>query len=129
MHLILCILSGTGDGEDTNSTSTLNIDISYQQLHFSSSKVFLGWNLFDRNNAIENIRPGLRYSVTSSTCNRNNISTVNTTNTSAILPLDGDENLYYSIIALNENGELNSTLNEPFRISSGGILLHCVTES
>ena len=115
--------------------SALNLDISYQQLHFSSRKVFLGWNLFDMDNAVDTVRSGLRYSVMSSTCDQNNISTViNTTNTSAVFALNGDDNVY-SIVALNDNGDQNN--GEPFRISSGGRYIflcvqqhsHCVTQN
>ena len=113
-----------GNRENFNSTvSTPNIVyIDYQELLFSLSKFSLGWKLFDQENTVQNIRQGLRYSVLSSTCNPKNISTgINVTGTNAIFPLGGDENLYYSITALNEHGEQNSRLNEPFRISSGGI--------
>ena len=111
----------TGDREDSNSMSTPNIIyINYQELLFSSSKFYLGWNLFDQKNTVQNITPGLRYSVVSSTCNLNAISTrINATGTTAVIPLDGDENLYYSIIALNET----SRLNEPFWINEGGTQL------
>ena len=111
----------TGDREDSNSTVPI-IYIDYQKLLFSSSKFSLGWHIFDQENAIQNIRPGLRYSVIRGTCNPNNISKgINATGTAAVFPLHGDENLYYRIIALNENGEQYSRLNEPFRINSGGI--------
>lgn len=105
------------DGEDTNSTIT--IQLIPQQLQFELEQVSLGWNTYDKDSVVSS---NLRYSLYTSSCDLSNISVaVNTTTTSTTLSLEGyDSNTYFNITAFDENGEQNSTINEPFRINSGG---------
>lgn len=105
--------------------TTLSIQLVAQQVWFSEHEAFLRWSRFDKDTAVEN-DPGLRYVLYKSNCDiSNNASAVeNSTNSYARLLLDSFSeinSLYFSISAVDESGDQTSTINEPFRIDSGGI--------
>lgn len=47
---------------------------------------------------------------------------MNTTNNFATIPFDGEGNTYFNLTTFDEDGEQIATINEPFRINSGGKL-------
>ena len=107
------------DGVDINTT--LSIQLITQQLWFSEHEAFLSWNRFDKNTVVEN-DSGLRYILYSSNCDiSNNASVVeNTTSNYARLSFGDSGDKFYNISAVDEAGDQISTINELFRISSGG---------
>lgn len=112
--MIDILYTDTAEGE-----LVLELQVLLQQLQFTSRDVSLGWNIFDQYDNIVN--SSLRYYVYTSDCNlRNTVTVANTTKTSATINLNGREDTHYNIIALDENGEEYSTINEIFRIDSGG---------
>ena len=71
----------------------------------------------------ENINNGrLRYYIYNSTCDLvHGFTAADTPDTSTVLSLDGRQDAYFNITAFDENGEQYSTINEIFRIKSGGM--------
>ena len=101
--------------------TTLSIQLITQLVWFSEHEAFLSWSRFDKDTVVEN-DPSLRYILYSSNCDiSNNASAVeNTTNNCAYLSLGDSDGEYFNISAVDEAGDQRSTINELFRISSGG---------
>ena len=104
--------------------ATLSVQLIAQQIWFSEHEAHLSWSRFDKDTIVKN-DPGLRYVLYKSNCDTlNNASSVeNSTNTYAHLIL-GDfselNSIYFSISAFDAAGDQTSSINEPFRIDSGG---------
>lgn len=98
---------------------SLSVDVLFQELQFRPNNVSASWGIFDRDSPI--VRSNTRSLVYTSSCNTaNNSVAVNTTNNFATIPFDGEGNTYFNLTAFDEDGEQIATINEPFRINSGG---------
>lgn len=114
----------TDNGTSFTSTES-SIDVLLQELQITSEDVSVSWSLIERDScAIQSSGSDTRSVVYTSNCDTSNNSVaVNTTNTFATIPFDGEENTYFNLTVFDGNsGEQIATINEPFRINPGGKL-------
>ena len=105
------------------SESMLELQLLLQQLRFTVRDAFLSWNIVDKNGSTTAAN-GLRYLIYNNSCDSADVTTLaNTTDTSAVLSLEGQGNAYliFDVTAFDKHGEQYSTIDEIFRIKSGGM--------